>query len=71
MISITEFFITDQSGGLKIIRTLRLIRLIKVAKYNKNIKILLVSIGKTIICIGNFLILLSLFIYIFALLGMS
>ena len=45
--------------------------LIKLARSNNNLKILLDSIAKTLIAIGNFLLLLTLFIYIFALLGMS
>ena len=69
--SISELIFSDQSYVIRIIRTFRLIRLIKLARSNKNMKILLDSIGKTLIEIGNFLILLSLFIYIFSLLGMS
>ena len=71
LVSIIELFFSDKSGVLITIRTLRLIRLIKLVRSNNNIKILLDSIAKTLIAIGNFLLLLSLFVYIFALLGMS
>ena len=71
LVSIIELIFSDKSGVLITIRTLRLIRLIKLARSNNNIKILLDSVAKTLIAIGNFLLLLSLFIYIFALLGMS
>ena len=70
-VSIVELIFSDSSGVLITIRTFRLIRLIKLARSNNNLKILLDSVAKTLIAIGNFLLLLSLFIYIFALLGMS
>lgn len=70
-VSIVELIFSDSSGVLITIRTFRLIRLIKLARSNNNLKILLDSIAKTLIAIGNFLLLLTLFIYIFALLGMS
>ena len=71
LVSIVELIFSDSSGVLITIRTFRLIRLIKLARSNNNLKILLDSVAKTLIAIGNFLLLLSLFIYIFALLGMS
>ena len=71
LVSIVELIFSDSSGVLITIRTFRLIRLIKLARSNNNLKILLDSIAKTLIAIGNFLLLLTLFIYIFALLGMS
>ena len=71
LVSIVELIFSDSSGVLITIRTFRLIRLIKLARSNNNLKILLDSVAKTLIAIGNFLLLLTLFIYIFALLGMS
>lgn len=53
------------------LRAFRLLRLIKLVRSNQTLAALVDSIVHTIAAIGNFLVLLSIFIYVFALLGMS
>lgn len=53
------------------VTTLRAARLIMVAKVSKSIRILLECVGYTFNGIGNFLALLIIFLYVYALLGMQ
>ena len=62
----------ESSGGfLGALRAFRLLRLIKLIKSNPTLSALVDSIVHTIVAIGNFLVLLSILVYVFALLGMS
>ena len=58
------------SGVISALRAFRLIRLIKLARSNHTLRCLIDSIAHTIIAIGNFTVILAIFIYVFALLGM-
>jgi len=70
--SVIELGISEESGGvISALRAFRLLRLIKLARSNHTLACLLDSILHTIAAIGNFLVLLTIFIYVFSLLGMS
>ena len=70
--SIIECLIPDSSFGMiSSLRAFRLARLFKLARSNHTLKCLLDSIVQTISQVGNFVLLLILFIYVFALLGMT
>jgi len=72
ILSIVELLISEDSGGvISALRAFRLLRLIKLARSNHTLACLLDSILHTIAAIGNFLVLLGIFIYVFSLLGMS
>lgn len=71
-----EMIMAQQSGGgaigvISALRAFRLIRLIKLARSNHTLRCLLDSIAHTIVAIGNFMVILAIFIYVFALLGMQ
>lgn len=69
IISIGEMF---QSGGMvSVFRSVRLVRLLKLARSNVTLRSLTDSIIYTIKAILNFMIVLAIFIYVFALLGME
>ncbi len=75
-VSPPAFFGTDDvaggaGGGISALRTFRLFRVFKLAASWPSLKNLLNTILKTVKDIGNFGILLLLFIYIFALVGMQ
>lgn len=79
MISLIEMFIeatssSDEAGGsggaISAMRALRLFRVFKLFKAG-DLRTLLDGIAFTILAVGDYCILLSLFIYVFALLGMS
>ena len=53
------------------LRAFRLFRIVKLARSWESLKLLIDSIAHTIAAIGNFTILLALFIYVYALLGMQ
>jgi len=53
------------------LRVMRLLRIFKLARSNFTLKCLLDSIGQTIYQCANFIVILSIFIYTFALLGME
>lgn len=59
------------SGALSSLRTFRLLRVFKLARSWTSLQELLVTMIKTVGEIGNFGILLSLFVYIYSLLGMQ
>ena len=70
--SIIELMLSDESGGVvSALRAFRLLRLIKLARSNHTLKCLLDSIAHTIAAIINFLVLLAILVYVFALLGMK
>jgi hypothetical protein len=62
---------SDGGGAVSALRAFRLFRIVKLARSWESLKILLDSIAHTIAAIGNFTILLGLFIYVFSLLGMQ
>lgn len=62
---------TSSKGIISALRAFRLFRLIKLARSNHTLRCLLDSIAHTIIAIGNFTVILCIFIYVFSLLGMS
>jgi voltage-dependent calcium channel L type alpha-1D len=61
----------DGGGAVSALRAFRLFRIVKLARSWESLKILLDSIAHTIAAIGNFTILLVLFIYVYSLLGMQ
>jgi hypothetical protein len=71
IISIVEMFMDEEGGGaLSALRAFRLFRIFKLFR-SGDLRTLLESISFTILTIKDYTILLSLFIYVFALLGMS
>jgi hypothetical protein len=70
LMSIVEVAISDGSGATSSLRAFRLFRIFKIFKVG-NLRIMLDSLTKTIQSIGNYVILLLLFIYVFALMGMQ
>lgn len=71
--SITEVLIISngQAGIISVLRALRLIRLIKLARSNVTLRCLIDSIAATVKAIGNFMVIMAIFIYVFSLLGMQ
>lgn len=70
--SLMELLVAPESAGIvSALRAFRLIRLFKLARSNVTLRCLLDSIAYTIAAIGNFMVLLAIFIYVFALLGME
>ena len=53
------------------LRALRLFRLIKLVRNNYTLRCLLDSIAETLSQVANFMVILAIFIYVFALLGME
>ncbi len=71
-ISLVELGLGDGSGGaVSALRAFRLFRIVKLARSWHSLKLLIDSIAHTITAIGNFTVLLGLFIYVYALLGMQ
>ena len=71
VVSLVELVIGGGSGSVvSALRAFRLFRIVKLARSWESLKILLDSIAHTIVAIGNFTVLLSLFIYVYSLLGM-
>lgn len=62
---------SDTGGALSALRTFRLLRVFKLAKNWTSLRLLLSTILRTLIHVGNFVLLLLLFMYIFALIGMQ
>lgn len=70
--SIVELmFSSSNKGIISSARAFRLARLFKLARSNHTLKCLLDSIAQTISALTYFLLLLMLFVYVFALLGMT
>ena len=59
------------SGAISALRTFRLFRVFKLARSWRSFSVLLKTMGETLRDIGNFAVLLLLFMYIFALVGMQ
>ena len=70
LVSISELFLSSGSGGVSALRAFRLFRIFKLFRTG-NLRVLLDSIGYTMSTIGNYVILLGLFIYVYSLLGMQ
>lgn len=71
-ISLFELGLSDGSGGaVSAMRAFRLFRIVKLARSWESLKLLIDSIAHTIAAIGNFTILLGLFMYVYSLLGMQ
>lgn len=70
IMSIVEVVISDGSGATSSLRAFRLFRIFKIFRVG-NLRIMLDSLTKTIQSIGNYVVLLVLFIYVFALMGMQ
>ena len=70
LISISELFISSGSGGVSALRAFRLFRIFKLFRTG-NLRVLLDSIAYTMSTIGNYVLLLGLFIYVYSLLGMQ
>ena len=68
--SIIEVLLADGSGATSSLRAFRLFRIFKIFRVG-NLRIMLDSLAKTISSIGNYVILLILFMYVFALMGMQ
>ena len=72
LISVIELGISSGgSGGFSGLRAVWLFRIVWLARSWERLKLLIDSIAHTLIAIANFLLLLVLFIYVYALLGMT
>lgn len=70
IISLVEISISQGRGSLSALRAFRLLRIFKIFRA-ENLRILIDSIAFTVTTIGNYFVLLILFIYVYALLGMQ
>jgi hypothetical protein len=71
LVSVVELFFTSGSGGgVSALRAFRLFRIFKLFRTG-NLRVLLDSIAYTMGTIGNYVVLLGLFIYVYSLLGMQ
>jgi len=68
---IIELSGSSGNRGITVLRTFRMFRLLKLAKKSKDLQELLKNMISTFLQMGNFALLLCLFIYIFALIGME
>ena len=67
-----ELSLSDSSAGvISDLRAFRLFRLVKLVRSNYALSCLVDSIVHTVGAMGNFLVLLTIVLYVFALLGMS
>ena len=69
IISLIEMFLSEEGGAVSALRAFRLFRIFKIFKMG-DLRVLLDSIVFTLTTIGNYVILLVLFIYVYSLLGM-
>lgn len=69
IVSLVEISISQGKGSLSSLRAFRLLRIFKIFRA-ENLRILIDSIAFTVTTIGNYFVLLILFIYVYALLGM-
>jgi hypothetical protein len=69
LISLIEIAFSDGSGALSALRAFRLFRIFKIFRVG-DLRVLLDSITFTLSTIGNYVVLLVLFIYVYSLLGM-
>eukprot|EP00968_Pinguiococcus_pyrenoidosus_P016025 scaffold1505_cov256-Pinguiococcus_pyrenoidosus.AAC.25 len=58
-------------GGISALRSFRMFRVLKLAREWKSLQTLLAVFGNTVLELGNFFVLLALFLFIYALLGMQ
>ena len=70
IISLVEITVSQGRGSLGALRAFRLLRIFKIFRA-ENLRILIDSIAFTVTTIGNYFVLLILFIYVYALLGMQ
>ena len=70
LFSLLEILLSDGSGATSALRAFRLFRIFKIFRVG-NLRIMLDSLSQTILSIGNYVVLLLLFIYVFALMGMQ
>ena len=70
IMSILELFIISGNSSFSALRAFRLFRIFKIFRVG-NLRVLLDSITMTLASIGNYVVLLILFIYVYALLGMQ
>ena len=61
----------EQASAWIVLRTLRLFRILKLARAWKQLRTLLAVVGRTLSEVGLFLVLLGLFMFVFAMLGQS
>lgn len=71
LISFIEYFMSDDGGGLTALRSFRLFRIFKLARKWQTMQRLLQLIVTTLIDVSNFLLLVCLFIFIYAMLGIE
>lgn len=69
IVSLVEISLSDNGGAFSALRAFRLFRIFKLFRVG-DLRVLIDSIGFTIMTIGNYTVLLILFIYVYALLGM-
>ncbi|CAM9227104.1 unnamed protein product, partial [Choristocarpus tenellus] len=65
------FTLENPGGGISALRAFRLFRVFKLAKSWKGLQDILQAMQRTVLQVGNFAVLLFLFIYIYALVGMQ
>lgn len=70
VLSILDLFIISGNSSFSALRAFRLFRIFKIFRVG-NLRVLLDSITMTLSSIGNYVVLLVLFIYVYALLGMQ
>ena len=71
VVSLFELGLSQGGGGaISAMRAFRLFRIVKLARSWESLKLLIDSITHTVAAIGNFTILLGLFMYVYSLLGM-
>lgn len=68
--SLFEIFATQTYGSFSVLRTFKLMALFKIFKI-ESLRILMDSVAFTITTLGNYFILLGLFLYVYALIGMQ
>jgi len=73
ILSLIELILEKEEGGGSSLGAMRAVRLFRVFKLFKSgdLRILMDSIAFTVTSIGNYSVLLGLFIYVYALLGMT
>jgi hypothetical protein len=70
IISLLEISFSDGGGSFSALRAFRLFRIFKLFRVG-DLRVLVDSIAFTVMTIGNYVILLILFVYVYALLGMQ
>ena len=70
IISLAELLFSDGSGATSSLRAFRLFRIFKIFRVG-SLRVMLDSLSRTVLSIGNYVILLLLFIYVFSLMGLQ